>query len=503
MVSKVRGVPVAWTKYPAPYRSVPDPPGKGGPVTTFQILFGAPPPPLAQNPWLQEFNKRLNVQWQATLADSPDYTDKLNTLASSGSFPDITYINFNPDGVYGGAAFEKFVQEGAFHDLTDMLTGSSLKQWPNLTLLPEQTWKGSSFEGRLYGVPYPIQIVNAQLQLIRQDWAEKLGVANPKNANEVMKMFVAFSKGHPNGRSSTKKTWGLSLPYANVWQAMYRVPNNWRLNSDGSLTKDLETEEYKQALDFAAQLWRKGAFEPEALTNTSNDETSFFEGGQVGILGGGGTEQFGDQPNTETTVTKENDPSANPQPWSPPGADGGKALFPQTSGNYGFGAIPTTIKSEARVMELIGLMNWCAAPFGSEEFIFYYDGIPGQMYNEEGGEPVAVSNGNQDWSSGLNYLCGTTEVNYYFSHQPNEATLIQKFQEQQLQQSVADPTVNLYSPTWVQQAGNLIQVQQNGYNDIFVGRKPLSSLNDLISSWKSQGGDQVRKEFEQSLKRCG
>lgn len=501
-VSKVANVPVAWTQYPDSYTSMPGgPPGKGETVSTFQILFGAPPPPLSSNPWLQEFNKRLNVNWQAVLADSPDYVAKLNTLAASGSFPDITYINFNQNGLYNGAGFQKYISEGAFHDLTPYLTGNTLKQFPNLTLLPETTWKGSSFEGRLYGVPYPIAVVNGQLIMIRQDWAEKLGTANPKNASEVMKMFVSFAQGNPNGNG--EKTFGLPEIYQSIWNAMYRVPNNWLLNKDGSLTKDLETEEFKAATDFARQLWAKGVFHPDALTMTLNQEESFFEGGVVGSFTQGSVGWFGNQPNTVYTLTKETDPSANPAPWLPPGESGGAPLFIQTSGNYGFGAIPTTIKSESKIMELIHLMEWCAAPFGSEEFNFYYYGIPGSMYNMVDGEPIPVTNGNQNWPDGLNYLCGTIEVNYFFSKQPAEATLMQQEQAYQLQNSIANPTQNLFSSTWVDQAANLIMLEQNGYQDIVTGRQPLSYLSDLISSWKSQGGDQVRKEFQQSLKKCG
>jgi putative aldouronate transport system substrate-binding protein len=60
----------------------------------------------------------------------------------------------------------------------------------------------------------------------------------------------------------------------------------------------------------------------------------------------------------------------------------------------------------------------------------------------------------------------------------------------------------LYSPTWVAQGANLIKMQQDGYNAMVVGNQPLSYLNQLISDWKSQGGDQSRKEFQQSLEKC-
>lgn len=500
VVSKTPDVPVAWTKYPKPYRTM-DTPGKGGTVTTFQILFQAPPPALGQNRWWQELNKRLNVTWQPSLAASPDYPAKLNALAAGGSFPDITYINFNPDGKYGGEGFKKFVSQGAFHDLTSMLSGKGLEQFPNLKLVPPVTWKGSSFEGKIWGVPYPIQPSNGHLYMYRKDWAQKLGVDNPKNADEVMRMFVAFAKEDPDGNGKAD-TWGLDYLRPDIWSEMFRAPNNWRLNKDGSLTKDLETEEFKASVDFARQLWAKGAFHPDALTNTLNQRISLLEGGRVGSFSQGGWAFFGNQPGTMYTLAKQYNPQANPAPWIPPGHDGGKAAIWLGSASYGFGAIPSTIKDEKRIQELLHIMEWMASPFGSEEFTFMYHGIEGTTFNYVDGAPVNVADGNQNMLNGLNYLCGPGEINYYYPGQPDFAKQMQGFQEQQMANAVADPTLPLYSQTWVAQAGTLVQMQNDAYNSIISGQKPLSYLKDVISSWKSQGGDAARKEFQKSLEKC-
>lgn len=499
--SKVANVGPAWTEYPQPYVSVPEPPGSGGTVTTFQILFSSPPPPMNNNPWWQELNKRLNVTWQPTLADSPDYAAKLLTLAASGSFPDITYINFNQNGLYNGAGFMKFISEGAFHDLTPYLTGNALKKFPNLAGLPAITWKGSSFEGKIYGCPYPIQAVNGQIGMYRKDWAQKLGVDNPKNADEVARMFLAFTHEDPNGNGG--KTWGIDTPRESMWNGMFRVPNNWRLNKNGSLTKDFETPEFEAALHWARNLWAKGAFYPDALTITLNQEESLIESGKTGFFTQGGWGFFGNQPGTMYSLAKQNNPAANCAPWIPPGHDGGKPAQFLGSASYGFGAIPSTIKDEKRILELIGLMNYCSAPFGSEEFTFLYHGIEGQMYNMVNGAPVGVTNGNQNWGNGLNYLCGQGEINYFYANQPGFARTIQGIQEQEIETAVTDPTLNLYSPTWVQQGANLITLQQNAYNSILSGNKPMSYLKTAISDWKSQGGDRARKEFQQALQKCG
>ena len=73
VVSKIEGVPTAYSKFGTPYKSVTEIPGKGGVVTTFQPLFRPPQPPLADNPWWQGLNERLGVEIKPTMAPSASY----------------------------------------------------------------------------------------------------------------------------------------------------------------------------------------------------------------------------------------------------------------------------------------------------------------------------------------------------------------------------------------------------------------------------------------------
>lgn len=505
VISSTHGVPIAWTKYPDPYVSWKgDPPGRGGTVTTFQILYGAPPAPMNDNPFWQEFNKRLGVTWQPTLVAQPDYALKLDTLSSGNSFPDLTYVNFTQSSNAGAtlsSAFEKIVSEGAFHDLTNYLSGSGLKQFQNLKLFPEITWKGSSFNGRIYGVPFPIAPVNGSIGLYRKDWAEKLGVDNPKNANDVLKMFTAFATGHPEGPN--QRTWGFATPFSTLWNSMFRVPNNWRLNSDGSLTKDLETEQYKAALDYSRQMWKAGAIYPDALSISFVQGQDLWLNGQVGFFAGGYQPMIGEMTPGPPPNLIVNVPHAKPYPLVPPGHDGGAPKIPSNAANFGFTAIPTSINDEKRIVELIRLMDYIAAPFGSEEFNFIQYGIEGTMYNMVNGVPVSVSNGNQNWKHGLNYLDSPAELNYFYPLDGKLGPFAQQIQADLVKASVDDPTIGLFSPTWTSKGANLSELVLNATRAIMVGRQPLSSLSTMISDWKQQGGNQARKEFEQALKKCG
>ena len=39
----------------------------------------------------------------------------------------------------------------------------------------------------------------------------------------------------------------------------------------------------------------------------------------------------------------------------------------------------------------------------------------------------------------------------------------------------------------------------DGLLDIILGRSELSTFDQLVRDWRSQGGDQIRSEFEQGL----
>jgi putative aldouronate transport system substrate-binding protein len=504
VLSSTPNTPVAWTRYPEPYVSWKGgPPGEGGTVTTFQILYGAPPPPLSQNPWWKEYNRRLGVTWQPTLVAQPDYALKLDTLSSGGSFPDLTYVNFTQSsnaGATQSSSFQKIVSEGAFNDLTEYLSGSGLKRFQNLSEFPEITWRGCSFDGRIFGVPYPIAPVNGSIGLYRKDWAEKLGVDNPKNASEVLKMFAAFAKGHPEGPGT--RTWGLSASFSDLWNSMFRVPNNWRLNKDGSLTKDLETEEFRAAIDFSHQMWKAGAIYPDALSLSYTQGENLWLSGIVGFFAGGYQPLIGEMTAGPPPNLIDNIPHAKPYPLIPPGHDGGQPAIPSNAANFGFTGIPSTIKDEKRIVELIRIMDYIAAPFGSEEFNFIQYGIEGTMYNMTKGVPISVSNGNETWKDGLNYLNSPAELNYFYPLDSKLGPFAQEVQARIIQKSIADPTLGLYSPTWVSQNGTLTELVLDATNAIMVGRQPLSSLDSLISNWKQQGGDRSRREFEQALRKC-
>src|SRR5690606_28440357 len=125
--------------------------------------------------------------------------------------------------------------------------------------------------------------------MYRADWAADLGFTEPpKNADEVKELLVGFTKGDHRGKAKGD-TWGLATLGNGVSRAMqmFRVPNGWRLNDDGTLTNVIETDEYEAAVAWLVELWQAGGFHPDAATLPTLDSQDLFMNGRIGLMPAG------------------------------------------------------------------------------------------------------------------------------------------------------------------------------------------------------------------------
>ena len=68
---------------------------------------------------------------------------------------------------------------------------------------------------------------------------------------------------------------------------------------------------------------------------------------------------------------------------------------------------------------------------------------------------------------------------------------------------VEDPTIGFYSDSDSRQGVIANQRFGDGITDIVAGRRPLTDLTGLLQEWRSNGGDQVRKEYEDAMAAAG
>ncbi|HYJ11965.1 MAG TPA: hypothetical protein VEW66_00115, partial [Thermomicrobiales bacterium] len=388
VASGIEGVPDVYLKFPEPQVTYEGVPGKGGTVRAFTISYNPPPTPRDDNQYWQELERRLGVTWEIDITPQPNYGEKSAVYLAGGEIPDLFYIN---PGQNASAQYQAMAQ-GAFLDLTPYITGEALQQFQNLKNFPQYMWDNLKFQGKTFGIPRPAGRAAGQ-PFYRTDWAETVGI-DPSDPEQLMQMLAAFSSGDPDGDGSAN-TWGQGRFNSGWWvfdnritQQATKSPNNWRLNDDGSLTYVIETDEYRQALDMQIRMFQDGAYHPDAASMTFSDSQNAFIAGDTGLHYEGTTSFFG----TNNVGYRQQQANPDARITNVPiiAVDGGPGVTHNGTGTFGMVGIPASLGGdEERVLELLHILDYLAAPFGSEENLFLGSGIEGVHFEyNEAGAPV-------------------------------------------------------------------------------------------------------------------
>jgi putative aldouronate transport system substrate-binding protein len=486
------GVLAGFLKYPAnPVSVTSGAPGDGSTVSAFVETFSPVAPALAQNRYWQALNSALGVSLDMQVVPGADYSDKLNVIVAGSSLPDLTMISGIPPNLPA-------LLQAEFQDMTEFLGGDAVKEYPLLANIPSVYWKTAVYNGALYGVPIPRSVMG-DVFYYRADILAAKGL-NPQPASYAE--FVSLCKE-------------LNDPKHNVWaladandtagsgavgtfqfiQQMLGVGLNW-VDSGGKLTSTLELPETKEALARTAELYQAGYIHPDSFSaaneNITTDYKQWFNAGSA-ILDGDSWTAWA--PFYEENVAG---PAFRIDGMLPPDYDGGsKAVTWQQNPSFSFTAFKKASKS--RIKELLKIVNWLAAPFGSTEYLLKNYGVSGVDWTRRSGDVVSTQLGVAEVGGlSVGYVGSPPDVIYA----PGEAQATKDcyaFMKKSIPISVADPTTGLYSRTYAQQNATLADQYTDTQQAIIQGQQPLSAWDDAVKTWRSSGGDQIRAEYEKAL----
>ncbi|MGH2364463.1 MAG: extracellular solute-binding protein [Chloroflexota bacterium] len=479
------GVPPAYLSFPKNLvKSVSAAPGKGGDVTSmFYVITGTPPTPMDQNDSWQAVNKAVNATMKNTYVAYADYPTRLATILAGGDVPDMLCISVLGSLFQGMPAFLASKCE----DLTPFLSGDAVKAYPNLAALPSEAWRTTVFNKKIYCVPQADVSLGRDLLSNGKELASVGASASSfKNTDDFTKVAKDLTKpGTHWAIGSNILTWTLMV---------FRAPNDWR-ESGGKLTKDIETAEYKEAVAYLRGLWDAGVIWPDTPSASVNTLASNFYAGKYTYW----PNLFLAFPGAYDGTYTQN-PQFDLRPVVPFGHDGGKGVQFLSAPSVGLTALKQG--SPDRIKELLGILNYLAAPFGSEEELLVNYGIKDQDYKlDSKGNPVVTPKGRTalvPWAG----LVRHTPVLYDANH-PEAAKVAHDSEVKAADIGIQSPVVGLYSNTYASKGASLNRTFTDGVNQILYGRTPVSSLDGLISSWRKNGGDQIRAEYEQALQDRG
>ncbi|MGH2469998.1 MAG: hypothetical protein ACRDGF_07980, partial [Chloroflexota bacterium] len=159
--------------------------------------------------------------------------------------------------------------------------------------------------------------------------------------------------------------------------------------------------------------------------------------------------------------------------------------------------------SPDRVKMILGVMDWLAAPFGTQEQELLFYGLKGKDYNADAqGDPHLINNGKlRSQYVPWQYISAPPYVEYY-ADIPGYAARVFPIEKALVDPKIAvsDATLGYYSPTdHTSQATAATTKMTDGINNIVLGRAPLSGWDGLVTNWKSSIGDKIRGEYLSSM----
>lgn len=465
--------------YPAdPPRFVSDPPASGGEIRALTIL-PKPPVPLDRNAYWQNLNQRLGATIRFEGAPNANYPAKFQTVMAGDDLPDLMQVRFTIPKIPGFLS-------ARCEDLTDYLSGSNISEYPALANLPTEAWKAAVYNGRLFGIPCPSNSLFS-VPVVRGDTLTAAGVSERvENGEELMELLRALNNPKAN-------QWATTVPFDMLGHVnqMVGTPNTWEV-VNGRFRRDYESEQMKQALSIVAGMWKEQLFHPDSFINSKVQSSilTWFTNGTVKF--------FVTSPywgNTALSV-QEHDKSRTVVPVSTPTWDGGSAA----SRYLVKAAISVTALRKAdrnRIEELLRVVNWFAAPFGTQEFRERKYGIEGDHYTLNGTDPIATDRGKAEVITASSYVGTALNPHYLPGRQDLVASELNS-EADGLTKTVPLPTIGLYSAADESEGPAATAKMRDMQADIIQGRKPLAEWDTAVADWKRTVGDKIRAEYETS-----
>jgi putative aldouronate transport system substrate-binding protein len=493
-------VTLGWNNYPKdPPRSWDGPaPGTGSNVTAFAVDYYPPPTPYDQNPTWQAVNKALNADFQMIQVGSTDYALRMATMMAGNDMPDIIHLYRGITGDFAPPGTAEFIKAKC-QDLTPFLAGDAIKDYPNLAAIPTYAWSNSAcvIDRALYSWPIHRYLPGLSYFFKNTDmWDQRIGAdTSPKNADDLKRMLTELNDPD-NG------VWGMGAQLTGRWLGIYGyaqmfgAPNVWGLDSSGNLVRDRETEQFKMAVGYVRDLWTAGLIWPDAPGST--DQRANFVGKKFAMC----VEGFGNSWNDFWLRGLHQDTPTHFDIILPFSADTNTKAQSYITGGY----ISTNVMKKTspdRVKEILRILDYLAKPFGTQEDLLITYGLAPQDYTiDADGNPDLTTDGKArsqyvPWQ----YIAERPYATYYAGI-PDYAQRVHKVEIALVDPTiaVADVTLGYYSPTQASAAGKQAErAFLDGINNIMVARDPMSKYDNLLKDWQNSAGNQIKKEYSDSI----
>ena len=252
----------------------------GRPLVTFMLIDyeGSPLTGEHAQAVFDKMTEWTNTDVEFTFVANDSYEEKLGlALASPDDMPMIMHAGGMNLGIVDAA------NAGAFWDLNEFIWDSA--KYPNLSKANKDVCKSLTVGGKLIGI-YKARDIGRYGLGYRTDWAEKLGLSEPKTIEDVYNMMKAFTEQDPDG-DGLNNTYGLAMckytgPF-DIIQSWFGCGNGW-VEQGGKLVPVHQTAEYKEALKWMKKMYEEKLIAPDWAVRDTATWQDQIKKGEAGIF---------------------------------------------------------------------------------------------------------------------------------------------------------------------------------------------------------------------------
>jgi putative aldouronate transport system substrate-binding protein len=436
----------------------------------------------------EKTSTELEIQW----VPDGSYDEKLNASFATGTLPQAVYMKNQTSLLM----FRDAIRNNQFWEI-----GPLLKDYPNLKNLDPTVLNNTSVDGKIYSL-YQERPLSRQGIIYRKDWADALGLGEPKTTEDLYNMAKAFKEKDPdkNGKADTIGFTDRNDLVYGAFKSLasyFGTPNGWGVK-DGTLYPEFEDPAYIETMKYIQRLHKEGLINQDFPVTSKNDQQNLFTTGKAGIYVGSMADVISLHQKMEKTVPGLNlevtneikGPNGKFAIWSIPGY-GSAVIFPKSS-----------VKTEAELKQILSFYDKLMSPELSN--LIYY-GLEGKHYTMKDGKAEVTTDAKLQEREVKAYQA--LQVGGISTIKMLEAkfTLPVKEKAEKLilennKSLIHDPTAPLDSKTYTEKGTRLQDLIKDATYKFILGNIDEAGFKKEIEKWKKEGGEAIIKEFNDSYK---
>ena len=447
----------------------------------------------------------LNIDLDIKLFPNDSYKEKINLTISGQEqldyllMPDFdTFVEY----MYGGGLADITEYYNEFKPQLDWLIVSDA---PTGTITAADVLAGAKMDGKLYGLGLYFNPGTHQF-LFREDWMDELGFTgysdwDTMDVDTMYDYVIAVSQGDMNGSGNAGDTVGMVNNYKDpIFTSAFDVYMGRYLERNGEMIcSDVESN-MRDALEFAAKLYREGAIHLDSTVMTDAQKNELVVQGKVGIYQGWWT---GEWVLYKSLGMADVTPEAK---WLSIGAITGTAKT-GVDGVGGTGGQPllNNVHAIPKASNVVreGVMLTAYLYNNQECYRTITYGLPDVHHTYEN-ETITLTDAGKEMTA-ANWITQYRKIEHHIPNPnlPGEISPVyMKFGDEygpHLAESSKhcrywDLLYGIKTPASLENKGDLDTYRDEIFQNIFTGVEPIEKFDEWVQFWKDNGGPEILSE---------